>query len=86
MQMVECCCSLHLLLMLEDGGHAGSQTEGETVTGNSRFLDCRSGGKCLPGQLDMQSSAVPRREGFTRQLLEEGSYKAQVTSDLLGVK
>lgn len=56
--MVECCCSPHLFrdavrcCILVNGGHAVSQTEGETVSGKSSFLDCNSGGKCLPGQFD----------------------------------
>lgn len=46
-----------------DGGHAGTQTGGEVVTGSSRFQDCNSGGKCFQGQLDLESSAVSATKG-----------------------
>lgn len=46
-----------------DGGHASTQTEGEIVTENSRFQDCKSGEKYLPGQLDLESSAASAAKG-----------------------
>lgn len=46
-----------------DSGYASTQTKGEIVTGNSRFGDCNSEGKSLPGQLDLESSAVSATKG-----------------------
>jgi len=46
-----------------DGGHANTQTKGEIVAANSRFQDSNNRRKCLPGQLDLESSAASATKG-----------------------
>lgn len=43
------------------------------MTGNSRFQDCISGEKCLPGQLDLESSAVSATKGRIRKAVTGGN-------------
>lgn len=43
------------------------------------FLDCSSEGECLPGQLDVQSSAVSVREGRIHKAVT-GGWKLKGTS------
>lgn len=73
------------MLLLVDGGHAVSQTEGETATGNSSFLDCSRRGECPPEQLDVQSFAVSATKGRIHKAITGGG-KLKGTSDLLEVK
>lgn len=56
-----------------DGGHAGTQTEGEIVTENSRFQECKRGEKCLPGQLDLESSSVSATKGRISKAVTGGN-------------
>ena len=90
MWTVEYCHSFPLFvsagrLLLVDGGHASTQTEGEIVTGNSRFQDCDSGGECLPGQLDLESSAVSATKGRIRKAVTGGD-RSQRNSLTIGKK
>lgn len=71
--------------LLVDGGHASTQTEGEIVTGNNRFQDCNSGGKCLPGQLDLESSAVSATKGRICKAVTGGN-RSQRNSLTIGKK
>lgn len=51
------------------------------MTGNSIFQDCNTGGKCLPGQLDLESSAVSATKGRIRKAVtgENGSQRNSLT-------
>lgn len=73
------------MLLLGDGGHAGSQTEEEAVPANSSFLDCSRRGEYLPEQLDVQSCAVIATKGRIHKAVT-GRGKLKGTGDLLGVK